>query len=131
MENAIDTLEKLKLHPDFNFEEYSQHGDDFFKYLEYVNDQLDMKISQGECAQPQKETSSKNDDNLNLEKDENSSDQSISSVRDYPRREAIEENDPQEITVKGDFIYIQNESMNVDYIFKNTNVLVSIRELKI
>ena len=57
--NAIDTLEKLKLHPDFNFEENSQHRDDFFKYLEYVNDQLDKKILQGECAHPKKGTSSK------------------------------------------------------------------------
>ena len=60
-----------------------------------------------------------------MEKDENSSDQSISSVRDYPRRESIEENNPQEITVKGDFIYIQNESVNVDYVLKNTNLLLS------
>ena len=49
-----------------------------------------MIIPRGECAQPQKEASSKNDHNLNLEKDENCSDQSISSGRDYPRREAIE-----------------------------------------
>ena len=114
--NAIDTVEKLNLHPDFNFEKDSQHGGDFFKYLEYVNDQLNKKIPQGKCAQPQKETSSKNDDNLNLQKNENSSDQYISSVRDYLRRKAIEENNTQEITVKGDFIYIQNESANVDYV---------------
>ena len=46
--NAIDTLEKLNLYPDLNFEEDSQHGDEFFKYLEYVNDQSDKKIPQGD-----------------------------------------------------------------------------------
>ena len=35
--NAIDTLEKLKSHPDFNFEEGSQHGDDFFKSVSYTH----------------------------------------------------------------------------------------------